>query len=304
MTNSKLQNVAQQMVAPGKGILAADESIGTIGKRFEKINLENTHENRTAWRTLLFSTPGLEQYISGAIQYDETIRDGLLQNNKILSIIKVDEGIEDFALKPMPGLAQRLEEYKTMGAVGTKARALLTIGNERIELNVARNNEYAKACQDAGLVPIVEPEVLMDGEHTMAICEEVTARYFNAIFAGLRDVGVDLAGIVFKPSMIVPGKASGQTASPHEVAEAMVRVIKAVVPPEVPGIAFLSGGQTEEEATANLKAIQAMGPFPWRITFSFGRALQDSALKIWAGKSENTVAAQQKLLERAKANAT
>ncbi len=302
MPTNNLHEIAKQMVAPGKGILAADESFGTIEKRFAKISIASTPESRHAYRSMLFTTPGLNEYISGIILFDETIRDAIPRDGMI-SIIKVDEGLEDFALKPMPRLSERLEEYKKLGAKAAKARALLTIGNERIEKNAKASAEYAKICQDAGIVPIVEPEVLIDGKHSLATCEEVSTRYFTAIFNELKNAGVDLAGIVFKPSMIVPGKDSGQTASSQEVAGATVRVIKAVVPHEVPGIAFLSGGQSEEEATANLKAIQAMGPFPWRVTFSFGRALQDSALKIWAGKPENIKAAQDKLLERAKANA-
>ena len=227
---STLNEIAKKLVAPGKGILAADESFGTIEKRFAKIGIESTHENRKVYRELLFSTPGLEKYISGVILFDETIRDGILKNPNIISIIKVDVGLEDFAMKPMPGLTKRLEEYKTLGARAAKARALLTIGNERISENAKASAEYAKICQDAGIVPIVEPEVLMDGMHTMAMCEEVSVRYLQTVFEELAKARVDLHGMILKPSMVTPGKESGVKATPEQVAEATLRVLKNNVP--------------------------------------------------------------------------
>ncbi len=300
MPTNNLHEIAAALVAPGKGILAADESFGTIEKRFAKISIASTPESRHAYRSMLFTTPGLSEYISGIILFDETIRDAI-PREEMISIIKVDEGLEDFALKPMPGLAGRLGEYKKLGAQAAKARALLTIGNERIEKNATASAEYAKICQDAGIVPIVEPEVLFDGTHDMATCEEVSERYLAGIFEELQKANVDLQGIILKPSMILPGKESSQKASPIEVAEATLRVLKKTVPESVPGVVFLSGGQSEEEATANLNAICKIGG-PWRLSFSYGRALQDSALKTWAGKSENTQAAQKVLLERARLN--
>ena len=293
-----LNEIAKQLVASGKGILAADESFGTIEKRFAKVGIESTHENRQAYREMLFSTPGLEQYISGIIQFDETLRDQILKNKSIVSIIKVDEGMENFALKPMPRLAERLAEYAQLGAQATKARALLTIGNERFEQNAKISAEYAKICQDAGIVPIVEPEVLIDGEHSMATSEATNERYLRMVFEELAKANVDLDGMILKPSMVLPGKESGEKATPEQVAEATMRVLKKIVPESVAGIAFLSGGQTEDEALMNLEAINKIGG-PWPLTFSYGRALQDSVLKIWAGKSENVPKAQDMLITRA-----
>ena len=293
-----LNEIAKQLVASGKGILAADESFGTIEKRFAKVGITSTHESRMAYRELLFSTPGLERYISGIIQFDETLRDQILKNKSIVSIIKVDEGMENFALKPMPRLAERLAEYAQLGAQATKARALLTIGNERFEQNAKISAEYAKICQDAGIVPIVEPEVLIDGEHSMAPSEATNERYLRMVFEELAKANVDLDGMILKPSMVLPGKESGEKATPEQVAEATMRVLKKIVPESVAGIAFLSGGQTEDEALMNLEAINKIGG-PWPLTFSYGRALQDSVLKIWAGKSENVPKAQDMLITRA-----
>ena len=295
---NNLSQIALELVAAGKGILAADESTGTIGKRFEKIGVENTEDNRRAWRSLLFSTPNLERYISGIIQFDETLRGQILKNPNIISIIKVDNGIENFVMKPMPDLAQRLEQYKQLGAKAAKARATITVGQENILPNAKMQAEYAKICQDCGIVPMVEPEVLMDGGHTMEQCEATTEQTLRIVFEELEKAGVAIDGIILKPNMVIPGKLSGQKASPLEVAEATIRVLKKVLPNNLPGVAFLSGGQSEDEAAENLKAINLIGG-PWKLTFSYGRALQDSALKIWAGKSENTKAAQEMLLARA-----
>ena len=293
-----LHETALALVTPGKGILAADESIGTIGKRFEKINAENTEENRRAWRTLLFSTSGLEQYISGIIQFDETLRQQLLKNPQIISIIKVDNGIENLVMKPLPDLAARLIEYKKLGAQAAKARATITVGQENILPNAKMQAEYAKICQDAGVVPIVEPEVLMDGDHTMAQCEKTTEETLQAVFAEIKKADVDLEGIILKPNMVIPGSKSAEKVTPEQIAQATLRVLKKTVPDNVHGIPFLSDGQSEDEAAKNLGAINRIGG-PWKLTFSYGRALQDSALKIWAGKAKNAKAAQEKLLARA-----
>lgn len=250
---------------------------------------------------MLISTPGLSQYISSVILFDETIRD-TIPFGDLIPIIKVDEGLEDFAMKPILRLSERLEEYKALGAKGAKARALVTIGNERIEKNAQVSAEYAKLCQDAGIVPIVEPEVFLEGDHDLATCEEVSTRYFLAIFEELQKANVDLRGMILKPSMILPGTESGHKASPQEVAEATLRVLTKTVPTSVAGIVFLSGGQSEIEATENLNAICKIGG-PWRrLTFSYNRALQDSAMKTWAGKIENNSAAQKIFLHRAKMN--
>ncbi|MEK7615878.1 MAG: class I fructose-bisphosphate aldolase [Patescibacteria group bacterium] len=299
-----LNEVAKKLVAPGKGILAADESFGTIEKRFAKIGIESTHENRRTYRELLFSTPGLDQYISGIIQFDETIRDQILKNPNIISIIKVDEGFdkETGVIKPMSGLAQRLEEYKKLGAQAAKARSVIIVGKEQYIIeNAKAQAEYAKLCQDLGIVPMVEPEVLMDGGHGIEECEKTTEETLRVVFDELNSAGVAIDGIILKPNMVVSGMVSGQKATPQQIAEATVRVLKKTVPDNLPGITFLSGGQSEEEATENLQAINRIGG-PWRLTFSYGRALQDSVLKTWAGKAENIPTAQAKLLERARAN--
>lgn len=312
------------MVAPGKGILAADESTGTIAKRFAKISVENTEENRRAYREMLFTTPDIGKYISGVIMYDETFRQSastgekftdILVREGILSGIKVDLGVEPMADSPeekltkgLDGLPARLSAYTQLGAKFAKWRAVITIkGTElptdaNLEQNALDLATYARMCEEASIVPIVEPEVLMDGPHSQARCEEVSERTLTAVFNAIVEQGVAIEGMILKTNMVVPGTESGERASVSQVADATLRVFYKVLPKNLPGQAFLSGGQSEVEATANLDAINKRGPHPWNLTFSYGRALQDSALKTWAGKAENVHAAQQAFLKRAKLN--
>jgi fructose-bisphosphate aldolase class I len=314
---------AQAMVAPGKGILAADESTGTIAKRLDSINVESTEANRQAYRQLLFTAKEAAPYIGGVILYDETLRqsadDGtpfpkLLTDQGILPGIKVDGGAKDLAGAPgekitegLDGLRERLAEYADLGARFTKWRAVIDIqpgipSRYCIEANAHALGRYAALSQEAGLVPIVEPEVLMDGAHDIARCEEVTLEVLQVVFNELATQRVKLEGMVLKPNMVIAGKKCPQQASVEQVAEATVRVLRQRVPSAVPGIAFLSGGQSEEEATAHLNAMNAMGGLPWQLTFSYGRALQASALKTWGGKPENIAAAQQAYAHRARMN--
>ncbi|MEW6610948.1 MAG: class I fructose-bisphosphate aldolase [Patescibacteria group bacterium] len=318
-----LNNIANAMVVSGKGILAADESFGTIEKRFAKINLPSTEEHRRAYREMLFTAPGIGEYISGVILFDETIRqrskDGvpfveILQKGGVIPGIKVDQGTKamdvssgEKVTKGLEGLTGRLEEYMQLGAKFAKWRAVITIGDWLpTEANIRQNAKdlaaYAFACQQVGLVPIVEPEVLMDGAHTMERCEEVSRQTLRAVFEALDAAGVHIPGMILKTNMVVPGKLSGQSAKPAEIAAATVSLFKEILPDSLPGEAFLSGGQSEIEATENLNEINKLGPFPWRLTFSYGRALQDSALKTWNGRAENVVAAQQRFLHRARMN--
>lgn len=318
-----LKTIAQAMVLPGKGILAADESTGTIEKRFAKINLPSTEENRRAYRDLLFTTPGLGMHISGVILYDETIRqstaDGktfieVFQGEGVLPGIKVDEGTKAFGDRPeekvtkgLEGLPKRMPEYAKMGAKFAKWRAIYSIGDglpsdSAVRENAKRLAAYAKICQGSGIVPIVEPEVLMDGAHTIDACRKATERVLAAVFEELKSANVAIEGMILKPNMVVPGKESGASASPGEVADATLAVLAKVLPHDLPGVAFLSGGQSEREATENLNAMNEQGPHPWRLTFSYGRALQDSALKLWNGREENIPAAQKALYHRAKMN--
>jgi fructose-bisphosphate aldolase class I len=314
---------ARQMVADGKGILAADESSGTIARRFAEIGVESTEPARRNYRTTLFSAPGLAEHVSAVILYDETARqrmdDGTpvpqhLAACGIIPGIKVDKGL--VALRPdsreqvtegLDGLGKRLEEYRGMGARFAKWRAVFTIGagtpsHACVHANAWLLARYARICQDAGVVPIVEPEVLMDGDHGIDACDAATRFVLGEVFHELRLQGVRLEGMVLKPNMVTPGSKVFASASPAQVAEATVAALRACVPAAVPGIAFLSGGQSEQEATDNLAAIAQLGPHPWWITFSFGRALQASALRAWAGKAENAQAAQRALLDRAGAN--
>ncbi|MFZ2886214.1 MAG: class I fructose-bisphosphate aldolase [Minisyncoccia bacterium] len=323
MNTESLKEIAQTILADGKGILAADESTSTIEKRLTKISVENTEPNRRAYREMLFTAPQFGSYISGVIMYDETIRqsasDGrsfvkLLQDEGAIPGIKVDEGTtamegsaEEKVTKGLEGLPPRLKEYFDIGARFAKWRAVYTISDTLpSDANIRENAKglagYAKACQEAGIVPIVEPEVLMDGTHTRARCEEVCEKVLIAVFEELNNAGVALEGMILKPNMIVPGSESGTKATPDEIADATLRLFNKVVPKDVPGIAFLSGGQSEVEATVNLQAMNAKGTHPWKLTFSYGRALQDSALKTWAGKPENVAAAQQVLLHRSQMN--
>jgi len=321
---SELATVAKAMVARGRGILAADESTGTIEKRFKGINVESTEENRRAYRELLFTPKGLGDHISGVILYDETIRqksaDGtpfpeLLARQGILPGIKVDSGTSDLPFCPgekvtegLDKLAKRCQEYVKLGAKFAKWRAVITIGKDIptttcIAANAHALGRYAAICQAAGLVPIVEPEVLMDGDHTIERCEEVTEWTLNAVYQALYVNRVVLEESVLKPSMVISGKDCAVQARSKEVAERTVRVLRHCVPAAVAGIAFLSGGQGDEQATENLSAMNRMFPgLPWPLTFSYGRALQQPALKAWKGAAANVAQAQALLAHRARMN--
>lgn len=322
MDTSKLNQVANAMVAPGKGILAADESTSTAGKRFAQINVENNEENRRDYREMLFTTAGLGTYISGVILYDETFRQSAKDGRTFLSIlngagilpgIKVDEGLaempgspEEKVTKGLETLRERLSEYARMGAAFAKWRNVITIGrgiptDANLKEQARIHAEYAYACQEAGIVPIVEPEVLMDGDHDIDACRDASLRILTETFSALKARGVAIPGIVLKTNMVVPGKKK-RVAPPSEVAKETVTLFKKVLPDNLPGEAFLSGGMSDLEATANLNEMNRMGPFPWKLSFSYGRALQDKPLKTWAGKTENVPAAQQALLHRAKMN--
>jgi len=323
MNHQELSAVARAMVAKNKGILAADESTSTIGKRFAGIHLDSTEENRRTYREMLFSTPGAGDFISGVILYDETIRqktrDGVpfpayLSAHGMLPGIKVDTGAKPLAGFPgetitegHDGLRERLAEYKKLGAKFAKWRAVIDIGSGipttyAIEANAAALARYAALCQEAGIVPIVEPEVLMDGANTIERCEEVTDAVLETVFRHLFAARIYLEGIVLKPNMIVPGKKSGQKVAAEQVAEATVRVLKRRVPAAVPGIAFLSGGQSSTDATIHLGLINALAPLPWPVTFSYGRALQDIALATWSGHPSAYADGQKALLKRLKLN--
>jgi fructose-bisphosphate aldolase, class I len=319
----KLMSLAASLVPPGKGILAADESLGTIGKRFQAIGIESTETNRRDYRETLFSTPDLGQSISGVILFDETLRQKsaqggtlaeLLTKQGIIPGIKVDKGAKALALFPgekvtegLDGLRDRLTEYKNLGARFTKWRAVIKIEENLpssycLQANAHALARYAALAQEAGLVPIVEPEVLMDGSHTIERCEEVTEATLVRVFNELFVQRILLEGMLLKPNMVVPGKDCPKQATVGEVAEATVRCLKRTVPPAVPGIVFLSGGQSDVQATRHLNAMNRLGPVPWQLSFSYGRALQDAALKAWSGKPENKPAAQQALAHRAEAN--
>jgi fructose-bisphosphate aldolase class I len=323
MGEHDLQQTARALVAPGKGILAADESTGTIEKRLKSIDVESTEENRRAYRDLLFTTEGAEEFISGVILYDETIRqtsaDGtpfaeLLSGRGIIPGIKVDMGAKPLANAPgetvtegLDGLRERLEEYRDLGARFTKWRAVISIGEDIpseycIWTNAHALARFAGLSQEAGLVPIVEPEVLMDGEHTIETAYSVTGRTQNAVFTELHDQRVQLEGMLLKPNMVLSGYDSSDHASADEVAEMTLRCLYRHVPAAVPGMVFLSGGQSDEDATAHLSAMNARGPHPWELSFSYGRALQAPALKAWRGDAANVEAAQRAFYQRAKLN--
>jgi fructose-bisphosphate aldolase class I len=323
VNTQELETVAQRMVAKGKGILAADESMGTIKRRFDSIKIESNEDNRRAYREMLFTTKGIEEAISGVILFDETLRtkasDGtpfpqLLTKKGIMPGIKVDKGPVEIPNFPgevvtegLDGLRARLKEYKELGAKFAKWRAVISIGDgiptyTCLELNAEALARYAALCQEAGIVPIVEPEVLLDGSHTIERAQDVTEHTLKVTFTQLFLQRVYLEGMILKPSMVVPGKDSPKKASVEEVAERTIRCLKRTVPAAVPGIAFLSGGQTAESATEHLNAMNAMGPLPWEVTFSYARALQDPALKAWKGDSGNISAAQKIFYHRAKCN--
>ncbi|UCH09555.1 MAG: fructose-bisphosphate aldolase class I [Fidelibacterota bacterium] len=324
MNKTDLAAIANAMVAEGKGILAADESTSTIKKRLASIDVESTEESRRAYRDLLFTTEGAEEFISGVILYDETLRqkagDGtpfpaLLNSRGIIPGIKPDKGAKPMAGFPgekvtegLDGLRERLQEYYDLGARFGKWRAVITIGDNIptrtcLAANAHALARYAALCQEVGLVPIVEPEVLMDGAHTLERCEEVTTATLNLVFAALVEHGIFLEGAILKPNMVISGKECPKQAGPKEIAEATVRCFRRSVPAAIPGIVFLSGGQSPEEATENLNAMNALGEqFPWELSFSYGRALQEPVLKVWKGKPANVPAAQKAYYHRAKLN--
>ncbi len=323
MPEQTLEEIARALVAPGKGILAADESDSTIKKRFDSIDTESTEENRQAYRDLLFTTEGAEQYISGVILFDETIRqnavDGtpfpkLLAGNGVIPGIKVDTGAKPLAnaqgetiTEGLDGLRARLEEYRGLGARFAKWRATYYIEERKpseyaVWTNAHALARYAALCQEAGLVPIVEPEVLMDGTHTIDTSYTVTSRVLNAVFTELHDQRVKLEGILLKPNMVLSGYDSSGKADVQKVAELTVKCFKHHVPAAVPGIVFLSGGQSDEDATAHLNAMNATGPHPWELSFSYGRALQTGALQGWRGQKENVAAGQAAYKHRAEMN--
>jgi fructose-bisphosphate aldolase class I len=323
MAGHELEAIARALVAPGKGILAADESSGTIEKRFNSIGVESTEENRRAYRNLLFTTEGVEDYISGVILFDETIRqssdDGtpfprLLEAREIVPGIKVDKGAKQLANAPgekvtegLDGLRERLAEYAQLGARFTKWRAVISIGRGVpseycVWTNAHALARFAALSQEAGLVPIVEPEVLMDGDHDIETAYRVTSRVQNAVFTELHDQRVELEGMLLKPNMVLSGYDCPEQASDDDVAEYTLRCLRRNVPAAVPGIVFLSGGQSDEDATARLSAMNALEPHPWQLSFSYGRALQAPALKAWGGDAANVEAGQRAFYHRAKMN--
>ncbi len=324
--SERLEDIANAMVAEGRGILAADESAGTIQKRFDSINVESTPDNRRDYREMLFRAPAMKDYVSGVILFDETLRQRAVDGTPLVDLvagagavpgIKVDAGAKPLAgsagetvTEGLDGLRERLNEYHGLGARFAKWRAVISIGGGRPTWNAVKANahalaRYAALCQEAGIVPIVEPEVQMDGPdavHDVDRCFEVSQWTWNTVFGELYDAGVALDGMVLKPNMVVPGQKSGTSASVEEIAEKTVRCLMATVPAAVPGIAFLSGGQSDEDATAHLSAMNAMFDTPWKLTFSYGRALQAATLKTWGGKAENVSAAQAAFAHRARMN--
>lgn len=326
MNLEQLHTVAEAMVTPGKGILAADESSGTIKKRFDSIGLDSTENNRRDYRELLFRSEGMSA-ISGVILFDETIRQSAVDGTPLVKLIeqagavpgiKVDKGAKplvgrdgETATEGLDGLRERLAEYYELGARFAKWRGVIDIGRggdrsipsyNCINANAHALARYAALCQEANIVPIVEPEVLMDGDHNIDTCVEVTSWTLKEVFQQLYYADVKLEGIVLKPNMAVSGKACPTQAGVDEVADKTVAMLKNCCPAAVPGIAFLSGGQSSEDATAHLNAMNALGPLPWKLTFSYGRALQQDALQAWLGKPENIAAAQAAFTHRAKMN--
>ncbi len=321
MASNDLGAIARQMVAPGQGILAADESTGTVTKRFEKVGIESTEETRRDYRELLVTAPEAGEFISGIILYDETIRqdasDGrrfvdLLNDVGILPGIKVDTGAKPLTFSPdekmtegLDGLRDRIEEYVELGAKFAKWRAVITIGPDIpsqycIDVNAHALARYAALCQEGGLVPIVEPECMIDGDHTIDRCYEVTDATLFAVFDQLHRQRVNFEHMILKPNMVISGKDCPEQAGVEEVAEKTLRVLRRNVPASVPGVAFLSGGQSPEQATAHLNAMNVIGDVPWELTFSYARALQDAAIKAWKGEAANKEAAQKEFSHRAK----
>jgi fructose-bisphosphate aldolase class I len=323
MNRNELTRIARAMVVKDKGILAADESSGTIKKRFDSIKLESTEEARRTYREMLFTAPGAQDWISGVILYDETLRQKTkagvpfaehLSKLGIVPGIKVDTGAKPLAGFPnetitegLDGLRERLVEYHKLGARFAKWRAVIDIADGiptqfAIDANAHALARYAALCQENDIVPIVEPEVLMDGAHSIERCEEVTDVVLQSVFDQLHAHRIYLEGMVLKPNMVISGKKNGNRANAQTVAEATVRVLKRHVPAAVPGIAFLSGGQSSAEATEHLSLMNKLGPLPWALTFSYGRALQDTALKAWGGQAANFGAGQKEFAKRAKLN--
>jgi fructose-bisphosphate aldolase class I len=323
MNKAQLESTAQALVQAGKGILAADESTPTIKKRFDTINTESTEENRRDYRELLFTAEGAEEFISGVILFDETLRQStkggiqipeVLYKKGIIPGIKVDKGAKKLAgfegekiTEGLDGLRDRLAEYAELGARFAKWRAVITIGHHIpsrtcIDANAHALARYAALCQEADIVPIVEPEVLMNGEHDIARCRNVTALTLERVFAALFEHCVFVEGILLKPNMVLSGMDCPQQASVEEVAQETVSCFKQVVPAALPGVVFLSGGQSSELATQHLNAMNALGTHPWELSFSYGRALQEHALKAWAGDNANGAKAQKMFLHRAKCN--
>ena len=325
----RIEDIAQKMVAPGKGILAADESTGTIKKRFDSIKTESTADTRRDYREMLFrATDAMKNHISGVILYDETLRQKARDGTSLVDVIKASGSIAgikvDTGAKALPGptakietvtegldgLRERLAEYHKLGARFSKWRAVIAIADgcptwTSVKANAHALARYAALCQEAGIVPIVEPEVLMDGEHSshdIDSCDRVTRWVLNTVFNELNEANVKLEGIVLKPNMVIAGQKAAKQASADEVAEKTVKCLKACVPGAVPGIAFLSGGQSDEAATEHLSLINQVGHLPWAVTFSYGRALQAAALKSWGGKAENVAAGQKAFSHRAKMN--
>ena len=323
MAEHELETVAQALVAPGKGILAADESDGTIKKRFDSIDVESSEDNRRAYRDLLFTAPGAEDFISGVILFDETIRqssaDGtpfpaLLESKGVIPGIKVDKGAKPLALaegetitEGLDGLRDRLNEYRELGAKFAKWRATYSITADLpseycVWTNAHALARYAALCQEAGIVPIVEPEVLQDGTHTIEESAKATGRVLQAVYTELHDQRVELRGTLLKPNMVLSGYEASNRAGADEVADRTLEVLYKHVPASVPGIVFLSGGQTDEDSTAHLNSMNQSGPHPWELSFSYGRALQAPALKAWRGDEANVVAGQEAYAHRAKMN--
>jgi fructose-bisphosphate aldolase class I len=324
MDMSELAATAQAMVAPGKGILAADESVATISKRFAALGIESTFESRRAYRDLLLTTPDISTYVSGVILYDETLRQGLTDGTPFADVlnkagvfpgIKVDTGAKPLAAAPgetitegLDGLRERIAEYVDLGARFAKWRAVITIADDgRPTRNAVATNahalaRYAALCQEGGLVPIVEPEVLMDGDHSIERSYDVTSETLRVVFDELASQGVKLEEMILKPSMVIAAKKASRQAGVQEVAEQTLRCLLNTVPAAVPGVAFLSGGQSADVATEHLNAMSKMGPLPWGLSFSYGRALQDPALATWKGQEANVEAAQKALYHRVRLN--
>ena len=323
MNKDILIKTAARLVIPPKGILAVDESSPTCDARFEKLGIPKTEENRREYREILITTPGIEQYISGYILFDETIRQSTKDGKSFPSVmqskglevgIKVDKGLVDFPGHPLEkttqgldGLAERLKEYKNMGATFAKWRAIYQIGENTPSLDLMKENaislaKYASICQELDIVPIIEPEVLVDGDYTIEKCYEVNSQNLDIVFSALKNANVFIPGLVLKTSMIFSGKEATNRAPAEKVAEMTVKCLKEHVPADIGGIVFISGGQPGDEATINLNATHQMGPLPWPLTFSYSRAIQNSVLKHWAEYREDVVGAQALLLAAAKDN--